>query len=539
MKNTSLFRRSLSVILALTMLFSLLAPVASAEPTKAAGNQVRELTLKPSESGAPESLKLGRTSEKESIPMEDHALTEKVRVSIFLDRASTIDAGFSLDGIANNTLAKVYRTSLRIAQDAMTARIEKAIGSKLDVQWNLTLAANCISANVLYGQIETIQKISGVRTVVLEPRYEVQKDEKEAERPNNGASSHMIGSHIAWAAGLTGAGSRLAVIDTGIDVEHQSFSGEALEYAFARTAEEKGMSYDEYVASLNLLDAEKINAVKDQLNVKITGEKAYVSTKIPYAYCYVDQDYDVTHENDEEGEHGSHVEGISAANRFVKIDGEFKDALEAVGTQGVAPDAQIITMKVFGNGGGAYATDYMAAIEDAIILGCDSANLSLGSSAPGFGFTAEFDQVMNKLVESGMVCSISMGNAYGWYDNPAKNDMYPYLYTDDVSYHTGGSPGTFTNSLAVASSKNSGQYGPTLMFGDRMVIYNESTAYGNEAISTLGDQELEYVLVDGVGVDDNDHVGQEGDQFLALGSEVLSGKVAMCYRGSSSFFAKA
>ena len=37
--------------------------------------------------------------------------------------------------------------------------------------------------------------------------------------------------------------------------------------------------------------------------------------------------------------------------------------------QGVAPDAQILTMKVFGNYGGAYESDYMAAIEDAIVLG--------------------------------------------------------------------------------------------------------------------------------------------------------------------------
>ena len=50
---------------------------------------------------------------------------------------------------------------------------------------------------------------------------------------------------------------------------------------------------------------------------------------------------------------------------------------------GVAPDAQLITMKVFGKNGGAYDSDYMAAIEDAILLGCDVVNLSLGSSNPG------------------------------------------------------------------------------------------------------------------------------------------------------------
>ena len=50
---------------------------------------------------------------------------------------------------------------------------------------------------------------------------------------------------------------------------------------------------------------------------------------------------------------------------------------------GNAPDAQIIVMKVFGQSGGAYDSDYMAAIEDAIVLGCDAVNLSLGSGAPG------------------------------------------------------------------------------------------------------------------------------------------------------------
>ena len=56
--------------------------------------------------------------------------------------------------------------------------------------------------------------------------------------------------------------------------------------------------------------------------------------------------------------------GIASANAYIpKGDGTFAPALEAVKTQGVAPDAQIIAMKVFGTGGGAYDSDYMAAIE--------------------------------------------------------------------------------------------------------------------------------------------------------------------------------
>ena len=534
MKNTSLFRRVLSVVLVVAMLGSLLVPMASAENGKA--SQVEELTLTPIDRGA-----VGSKAEApEPIEKEDHALTDVVRVSIVLDKASTLEAGFKAENIANNAAAKAYREGLRADQAAMTAKIEKAIGGKLDVKWNLTLAANNISANVLYGQIDTIKAIDGVKDVFLENRYEPQVATREDE-PNNGAASYMIGSNLTWAAGYTGAGSKVAVIDTGIDLEHKSFSGEALEYALQQNAQEKGISYDEYVASLNLLTPESIDAVKDQLNANISsGADAYRNTKVGFGYNYVDKRVDyIGHLQDSQGEHGSHVEGISAANRFVKEGEEFKPALSAVGTQGVAPDAQIVTMKVFGIGGGAYDSDYMVAIEDAIILGCDSANLSLGSGSAGFSFSGSYESVMNKLVANGTVVAMSAGNSYGWYDTPYDSNMYPYLYADDVNYATGGSPGSFTNSLGTASVDNLGQTGMPLIFGDRHVFYSETSGYGNNPIATIAGQEYEYVLVDGPGVDDNDHVGQEGDQFLALGREVLEGKIAMCYRGSSSFFAKA
>ncbi len=49
------------------------------------------------------------------------------------------------------------------------------------------------------------------------------------------------------------------------------------------------------------------------------------------------------------GDHGSHVASIAAANAYIpQGDGSFSSALESVLMQGVAPDAQILTMKVFG-----------------------------------------------------------------------------------------------------------------------------------------------------------------------------------------------
>ncbi len=87
---------------------------------------------------------------------------EIVRVSIVLTQTPTLQAGFSTLGIANNNQAMNYRNQLRNDQLAVTARIEQAMGQKLDVVWNLTLAANLISANVKYGQIKDIAKRSPV-----------------------------------------------------------------------------------------------------------------------------------------------------------------------------------------------------------------------------------------------------------------------------------------------------------------------------------------------------------------------------------------
>ncbi len=522
MKHT--WKRLLSVLLAAVMLFALAVP-GMAVNRDAAASDAEELRLSPIDPASVDLPYLGELpDEAEGIEQEPYALTDTVRVSIVLDKASTIEAGYGLENIASNSAAMSYRGTLKTEQEAMTARIEAATGKKLQVKWNLTLAANIISANVMYGDIATIEALPGVAKVEIENRYELD----QADEPNMATSTVQTGSTAAWAQGYTGAGSKVAVIDTGADIDHQSFSGEGLEHAYEVDGLDTGM----------LMTAADIAAVASELN---SGGGTYYSSKVPYGYNYVDKTADYfTHMQDGQGEHGSHVAGIATANRFVKVDGEWKDALTEVGVQGVAPDAQLMVMKVFGKGGGAYDSDYMSAIEDAIILGADSANLSLGSGQAGLSFSGTYEDIMNMLVENGLVVAMSLGNSYSWYNTPYNTSMYPYLYAGDVNYATGGSPGSFTNSLTVASVDNSGQSGMPILFGGELIFYSQTSGYGNEPIATLADKgELEFVYVDTPGVDDNGHVGVAGDDFLALGSEIVSGKVAICNRGTSSFFAKA
>ena len=531
MKTKQVFRRLLSGVLAAAMTVT-----AVVVPTSA--NSGTELKL--SEVSNEGFLIRPSGDKAEEVESSDYADTDVVRVSIFLDDASTIKAGFDIDSIATDRKAIAYRDSLKDKQEAVEGKIEKATSEELDVVHNLTLAANVISANVKYGQIKKIEKISGVKAVVIENQYEAAKTVEDLpDDPNMSTSTNQIGSNVVWAEGYTGAGTKIAVIDTGIDTTHVSFDEGAYLYSLSLIAEEKGMTLDEYKASLNLLDAEAIEKVADQLNVKIDVNKANVSEKIPFAFNYVDLNYDVTHANDTQGEHGSHVEGIAAANKYIPVYGgnTYASALDAVYVQGVAPDAQIITMKVFGTNGGAYDSDYMLAIEDAIVLGADAINLSLGSGMGGNSkhANAEYQQIFEDLAKCGAVVSISAGNSGHWADSASTAG---YLYADDVNAQTDGSPGSYTNAFTVASADNMGTTGEFFTIGGHAVFYTQ-TSYSNKPLSTLSGKQ-EYIYLDAVFDEEGTLISGGGtkEEWDAVG-DAVKGKIALVSRGVTNFTDKA
>lgn len=540
MKN-SLSKRLLSLLLAVAMTVGAAMPSFAAGPA-ASGQQTAKVSFEKVDNDEVSAV----PAEREALPEEDEAPlyedTDLVRVSIVLEDKSTIEAvsskGYTLKDIAANQTAMNYRAGLQAEQEAVAAAISgKALdGEKLDVVWNLTLAANIISANVPYGKIDAIREVEGVANVILEKRYEPAVYSQGAADPNMSTSSAQIGSSAAWASGYTGAGSRIAVIDTGIDTDHQSFAASGYEYSLSHQAGLAGKTVEEYKADLNLLDADEIAGVLDQLNIttvkgfKGTASDLYISSKIPFGYNYVDKGLDVTHDNDTQGEHGSHVEGIAAANAYIpNADGTFSNALDTVKVQGVAPDAQLIVMKVFGKAGGAYDSDYMAAIEDAIVLGADSINLSLGSSDPGPSKEADgyaYQDILDSLTEHGAVVAMAGSNSGGWADS-AYTVAPGYLYGDDVSFDTVGSPGSYTNSLAVASVDNAGTTGNFVTVDGNAVFYTETSGYNNQPLTTVAGEQ-EYIYIDGMGT---------AADWAAVG-DALAGKVALCSRGEISFYEK-
>ena len=515
-------KRVLSWVLVLCMVLGLVPAVQASTVTWEKTNQKITADLS------------ARLFQKEESSQRDP--DEKVRVSIVLDQPSAIQAGYATMGISANPRAMAYRSRLLSTQKAMEKTISARVlqGRPLDVAWNMTLIGNIISAWVPYGTMEEIAELDGVVSVSLEAQYEPAVTERhEGLSPEAYPSSGMIGSGALWNAGYTGAGSRIAVIDTGTDTDHQSFDNDAYLYALEQNAAEREMPVDAYMASLDLMTEASIEKVLPQLHAYdryagLTAEQLYLNEKLPYAFNYVDANLDIVHDNDRQGEHGSHVAGISAANRYIPLIGGYADARDYVRMLGVAPDAQVITMKVFGKGS-PFDSDYMVAIEDAIMLGCDVVNLSLGTTVPGSPYTDAFSELMEMMEHTDTVVVISAGNAYNW----ARASTFGYLYHDDVSFDTVGAPGSYTNALTVASVQNHGAVGNYFKANGRTCFYEETAGYSNRDFTTLdrsGDgsgTEYDYVFLDAVG-NAGDYMGLDVAKkivFVSRGTLTYSDKV--------------
>ncbi|MBP5298083.1 MAG: S8 family serine peptidase [Lachnospiraceae bacterium] len=461
--------------------------------------------------------------EEEAVYSDD----DVVRVFIVFEDESVVEAGYSTEDIAANKAAMNYSDALEATQDEVIAQIEeKALeGAALDKNYSFTLFTNAVSADVKYKDLEEIEAVDGVSAVYIAPIYETLED------PQTMTAGEMVGSYRTWESGYTGAGTKIAIVDTGIDVNHPSFSEDGYLYSLKETADELGKA----VGSFNVLKKKHIEANLENLNAYsmyagLTADDLYVNAKIPYGFNYVDRNLNLKHVINSDGthdDHGSHVAGIAAANKYINYDGEY--STEKLGVVGIAPDAQLMVMRVFGVNGGAYPDDYMAAIEDAVLLGADSINLSLGSASAGETASGEayFEEVLDRVADSSTILVISAGNSGSFADS----SVYGANLTEDVNLDTVGSPGSYTNAFTVASATNSSITGYGVIFNDSQVVnYINGSSAPNRPMASLDvngtGTEYEYVIIPSYG---------EEKDFANVDVE---GKIVLVSRGEISFYVK-
>ena len=466
-----------------------------------------------------------------SATLSDIAPDEETRVIIVFDEDSVVDAGFAADEIAGNDSALALTDDIIRSQEAIVDEINANAphGATIDVHYNFTILTNAVSADARYGDLDRIRATDGVSAVIVADRH----DPMTKASPNMVTAGDMVGTTTTWLSGYTGAGQRIAIIDTGIDEDHPSFDGGAFLAQLSDTAAKNERDLSFY----DLLDADEINEVLPYLNAaaalpEVTADDLYRTSKIAFGFNYVDHDLDITHDNDKEGDHGTHVSGIATANTYVPdASSPSGYSVQETGVMGVAPDAQLITMKVFGRGGGAYTDDYMAAIEDAILLNADAINLSLGSSSAGLSSETDeyINSVLDKMTASSSIVTISAGNSGRWADY----STYGANLKQDVNLDTVGSPGSYTNAFTIASAVNSGFTGYPVLANDMVrAFYNDGNDCPAPEFMTLDTSsdasgtDYDFVLIDGKGLKE-DYEGVD-----------VEGKIAIVQRGEISFAEK-
>ncbi len=325
----------------------------------------------------------------------------------------------------------------------------------------------------------------------------------ETQLVENAVDVFDTGIFDSSASGYDGSGMVVAVLDTGIDSNHTAFSVDNF------TSEKLGLTYDDVAAVI------KDTVAAEQLD-GLTVDDVYVNEKIPFNFDYADVDSDAysTHNN-----HGTHVSGVIVGN---------DDTI-----RGVAPNAQLVSMKIFSDVMDTARTAWiMAALEDCIVLGVDVINMSIGTAC---GFSRESDEeavdgIYDKLRDSGICMVVAASNSYNSAYGSEKNGNLGLTSNPDTG--TVGSPSTYEGVMSVASI--AGAETPYIEYDGKIIYFVETTngaaEENNFYDALLGDKKsmkIDYVLIPGVGRTP-DYTGVN-----------VKGKIALVRRGSNTFEEKA
>ena len=227
---------------------------------------------------------------------------------------------------------------------------------------------NGFSLAVSPGDRAKLAQLPGVKAIYPVEVIQAPTPERSAGAvPELATAIAMTGADIAQSQlGLTGAGVKVAVMDTGIDIDHPDFGGNGTNGSTPFPTARVAYGYD---------------FVGDAFNAD-PSSAAYNPVPTP------------DDNPDDCGGHGTHVAGIVGANGTVK---------------GVAPGVTFGAYRVFGCAGSTTADIMIAAMERALADGMQVLNMSIGSSFQWPQYPTAV--AASRLVNKGVVVVASIGNS--------------------------------------------------------------------------------------------------------------------------------
>lgn len=301
------------------------------------------------------------------------------------------------------------------------------------------------------GAIETtqdnlnkIKQIEGITSVERAQKVQPMMNHARKEIGVEEAIDYLKSINAPFGKNFDGRGMVISNIDTGTDYRH------------------KAMRIDD--------DAKASMRFKKE-DLKGTDKNYWLSDKIPHAFNYYNGGK-ITVEKYDDGRdyfdpHGMHIAGILAGN-----DTE-QDIKNFNGIDGIAPNAQIFSYKMYSDAGSGFAGDetMFHAIEDSIKHNVDVVSVSSGFT--GTGLVGEkYWQAIRALRKAGIPMVVATGN----YATSASSSSWDLVANNHLKMTDTGNvtrTAAHEDAIAVASAKNQ-----TVEF-DKVNIGGQSFKYRN------------------------------------------------------------
>lgn len=382
---------------------------------------------------------------------------------------------------------------VKAQQAEQNATIEnlKKISSDIRVLIRYRLVLNGLA---IWAPAESLEKIQALPNVTLSERSTVFSRLKNETAEMTGlvgtnTSVKFIGSDVAHAQNIRGQGLRIGVIDTGVDYTHKMLGGVGTPEAYESVNPSEPHSFfpnSKVVGGIDLVGTD-YHAGSPDFRKRIP---------LPDANPI------------DEATHGTHVAGTVAG---------LGDGVNTY--DGVAPDAAIYAIKVFGANGSTSDEVVIAALEYAADpMGnlsfenqLDVVNLSLGS---GYGNPhIMYSHAIKNLVRGGTVVVASGGNS------------------GDQSFIV-GAPGIADDAISVASSIDN--MNQNILF-PAVEFFADETRFATEATEAAITKSLsDFAALKGEVI----HLGFAEKDFDQATQDLIKGKVALIDRGLVSFAEK-
>ncbi|CVT34332.1 serine protease [Streptococcus pneumoniae] len=292
--------------------------------------------------------------------------------------------------------------------------------------------------------LDKIKQIEGISSIERAQKVQPMMNHARKEIGVEEAIDYLKSINAPFGKNFDGRGMVISNIDTGTDYRH------------------KAMRIDD--------DAKASMRFKKE-DLKGTDKNYWLSDKIPHAFNYYNGGK-ITVEKYDDGRdyfdpHGMHIAGILAGN-----DTE-QDIKNFNGIDGIAPNAQIFSYKMYSDAGSGFAGDetMFHAIEDSIKHNVDVVSVSSGFT--GTGLVGEkYWQAIRALRKAGIPMVVATGN----YATSASSSSWDLVANNHLKMTDTGNvtrTAAHEDAIAVASAKNQ-----TVEF-DKVNIGGESFKYRN------------------------------------------------------------